>query len=78
MVRHSCFGLACVMLIVLSGAQATAQSAAAAAAVKASPALVGALYLFRPFLVVTDSAIRATVRTASSNSWSKISVLKVT
>ena len=43
MVRHSCFGLACVMLIVLSGAQATAQSGAAAAAVKASPALVGAL-----------------------------------
>jgi len=42
MTRYSCLGTACVVLIVLSGSKITAQSAAAAAA-KASPALVGAL-----------------------------------
>jgi hypothetical protein len=42
MTRYSCFGMVCVILIVLAGSNATAQSAAAAA-VKASPALVGEL-----------------------------------
>ena len=42
MARYSCYGIVCVLLVVLSSSQATAQSAAAAA-VKASPALVGAL-----------------------------------
>src|SRR5262245_7667997 len=42
MARYSCYGFVLVVLVALSGSQATAQSAAAAA-VKASPALVGAL-----------------------------------
>jgi hypothetical protein len=42
MTRYSCFGLVCVMLFVLAGSNAAAQQAAAAA-VKASPELVGAL-----------------------------------
>ena len=41
MTRYSCFGMMCVMLVVLAGSNATAQSPAAAA--RASPELVGAL-----------------------------------
>jgi hypothetical protein len=43
MTRHSCLGIVCMMLIVVSASNALAQAGAAAAAAKASPELVGAL-----------------------------------
>jgi hypothetical protein len=43
MTRNRCLGFACVLLIIASAAHGRAQGSAAAAAVKASPELVGAL-----------------------------------